>query len=804
MKKDSRWDENNKPTTYIIGVSPGFSEYMKEPDAKLNFQGFWRKIMKATRFGFEFVMVDYEALSEMYEPDIDRKVQQIKETENVEVGVHLPFYLDLTLAYSQDWDYNHQMLIRGVYASVKLIKARWALVHSANSIHTALTFKMGGYERPGNLCAFDGTNLGNFLEAVEDGSYRDPWWEHMRGRGFSGGPKKYPLKGWFIAKFLKTLFTGMAISPEPIVAVYEFENFYEALDTYSSILLAIWDAVSSQVQTLSSELENYDRLRNEINQLKMEQMRISREIQQLKEQMQKEPDRADEYAKQLEQASQTLQQINQEISAREEQLNGYNVNFNVSDIAKRIASIIESVNKAKSLLSDDRTDRTEAFRILGLTIARELYELFSELSLKGLKTPSADAHEIFQAINTTLDEQVASHNLAYASNPRIYIKLIEGLAIHVSHYNTDVWFESWRTHGSEGTESQAYRTVAKYMYITRDEIWREVVEKDYGIPIDPDIVIDMENGVKEVAYAMSRRNPELRKTYDLVNSLDPAGRRRLMEKISAAVAGKYIEGHLFATNGKTMGSMGFVVAPEGQEALTEEEKKMCVYDYLKKHRLQFYIENGFNNQQGGAGMGKVRIMHMTDHCRIIHSIDRGAFTNYCPDFEHLMINFIDPAKDIEKIDDNGPNGLGYAQYITQIHINAPRPKNATHGPINPLSTDMLEIYRWLYGLWTKGMRAAHFIWEMGSFGVRQSALAFRKFREALEKDPPPPPEPEKLGKEFFGIDEKFMAAMELAIHEHGLDALQGMMLVPEEKHGFMGNAVKQKGKIQDWEAEEFI
>ena len=225
---------------------------------------------------------------------------------------------------------------------------------------------------------------------------------------------------------------------------------------------------------------------------------------------------------------------------------------------------------------------------------------------------------------------------------------------------------------------------------------------------------------------------------------------------------------------------------------------MSVYEYIKKHKIQFYLENGFSRAQGGEGDGKMRIMHMTDHCRIVDAIDSGEFVNYCPDFEHLIVNHIDPSKDIEDIDD------GFAKYITQIHINSPRPINATHGPINPLSTDMLEIYRWLYGLHMKGMKASYFIWEMGSYGVRQSAIAFRRFKEALEHKPPPAPKPEELGKEFFGIDEQFYAAMEVALTQHAFDPLKGTLLVPEEEHGFIGDAVKQKGKIQDWEAEELL
>ncbi len=816
-ERDERWDENNKPREFIIGVSPGFSQYMSEKDAKLDFQGFWRKIMKATRFGFEFVMIDYEALSEMYEPDIDRKVAQVKETEGVEIGLHLPFAMDLTEAYTQEWDSKQQMLIRGVYAAARLLKAKFALVHSANSIHPALTFNMGTFERPGKLCSFEGTNLGDFLEMCEKGKFRDPWREYFRGKMDVGDEIAVKLKGWFIAKFLKALFTGIAISPEPIVALYEFEHFDEAIDTYIRLMLHVWESVKEDIEKFIREAEEYGKGMQELQRLEQHRNSIAMALGQDREKLaglekdaEKNAKEIEELKKGIEEKEKSLETLEHAIKELKGKMEG--IHKDAPAIAEGLAKYAAIIRAAVDDLSrngENGKKKVDVFERLGKNLVfREMYDEGLYLFLRryrdsGISTKSASIGGIFRKFEESFREGVAKFGLAYQDNGRwkLYLRLISGLADHVGRYDIDVWFDSWKYHGSEGMESQAYRAVAKFMYSTRDPMWREVVEKDHG-EIDPDILIDIENGAVDIARALARRKGK-EKMFERIMSMNAIQRRRLLEKVSAAVAGKYIQGHLFARGSKAMGSIGFVVSPKGEPAFSEEERKMSVYEYLKKYRLQFYLENGFNRQEGEVGMGKVRIMHMSDHCRIVHVIDRGAFVNYCPDFEHLIVNFIDPSKDIEEIDGkvDGENA-GYAKYITQIHINSPRPINATHGPINPLSTDMQEIYQWLYGLWKKGMKAAYFIWEMGSFGVRESAIAFRKFKEALEKDPPPPPDPEKLGKEFFGIDEKFMAATELAIMEHGLDPLEGLFMVPEEKHGFLGKVVKDKGRIQDWEAEE--
>ncbi len=98
---DERWDAKNKPVGYIIGMSPGFAQF-GQGEEKLIYMGLARKIAKASRMGFEFAMVDYEALSEMYEAEIKGQIAHIKEAQGdpatgrkFEVGIHMATEMDL-------------------------------------------------------------------------------------------------------------------------------------------------------------------------------------------------------------------------------------------------------------------------------------------------------------------------------------------------------------------------------------------------------------------------------------------------------------------------------------------------------------------------------------------------------------------------------------------------------------------------------------------------------------------------------------------------------------------------------------
>jgi hypothetical protein len=76
--------------------------------------------------------------------------------------------------------------------------------------------------------------------------------------------------------------------------------------------------------------------------------------------------------------------------------------------------------------------------------------------------------------------------------------------------------------------------------------------------------------------------------------------------------------------------------------------------------------------------------------------------------------------------------------------------------------------------------------------------------DCLEKDIPP----SKLlaHPEFFGIDIKQVASPErqlAVIREHAYDPLKGLLMVPEEEHGFLGRAAVEKGKAEEWRKERF-
>ncbi len=782
----AEWDEKNRPRYYIPGVSPGFSQYM-QGEEKLSYQGFARKLMKAARFGFEFAMVDYEAMSEMFEPDIERKIDVVRKAEGLEFGLHLPIDLDPSISFASEWQAMHDIFIRGAYAG-RILKARFIHTHSTNAMEPALTFNMGGMERPGKLVAFDGTNLGQMLKEVDSGTFSDNWFEYF---GIEQKKPGISMAGWLKAKYFKLMFQGIVVTPEPIVALYEFETYDDAIREYLKILEYSIEKAKSKIR---------ESLENEIRDLEEEK---SENLKQLDETKKKMESLISEY---------------NELSKKAEGLEGEekeSVRSRMSEIEKEIAGMEKRMQEIQKRISHYSESGEE--ELMGLdqriSIRKRKLEKLEEIEIskdgeEGLKQyikiiTSGEIMSLFPElkgeIDSNIEDYVRQRRDVFAYNPQNYPIFVYELSRHVSTYNVDAWFDQWVNNGSEATESVAYRAIAKYMYETRDPLWIEMVEKPYNESgefsgeIDPDVVIDFENKIEPMKKIWSNRYGKAR----LVEWLGKTDRRRLLKRIVAAVAAKYIQGHLFVKkNGRKMGAMKYLI---GKTGIAGDEADMSIYEYCKRHRIRIYFENGFSREQQFHPEGKLRMMHMEDHCRMVKVIDDGEWVGYCPDFEHIVVNLIDPMKDIEKIPD------GYAKYISEIHINAPRPINATHAPIELLSTDAEEIYRWLYGLWKKGMKAAYMIWEMGSYGVRQTALAFRKFKEELDKplkglgEPTPP---DKLPPEFFGIDEKLEAFTKMAVMENAFAPLEGLLLIPEEKHTFLGKAAKDRQKLGEWATEE--
>jgi sugar phosphate isomerase/epimerase len=327
---------------------------------------------------------------------------------------------------------------------------------------------------------------------------------------------------------------------------------------------------------------------------------------------------------------------------------------------------------------------------------------------------------------------------------------------YVDHYKFEKIFDYWSKQGSEAEEYVAYLTVAKKLHRDRDKLWEIVKSKD-----DP--------------YELARKANMTMGSEAILPEV--------IKQIVAAVAGAYIRGHLMAS-GQQYGVM----------AGSENKKSfVSIYDFCKANKIHIFIETAMP-ERGGEG-GELRLIRVTDHVNIIKAIDGGDNISYCMDFEHLITNLIDPIKEsliMQK---------GDGKYIRMLHINAPRPITGAHAPLEPMSLDMLVIYKWLYNLRMAGMADAYMLWEMGSYGVRQSAIAFRNIIAELSKNPPT--NPKDLKPEFFGIDEEMKARQMLAIRQHAYDPIKGLMVVPEEEWSMLGEIARRRGKLQEWDKRKY-
>jgi len=337
-------------------------------------------------------------------------------------------------------------------------------------------------------------------------------------------------------------------------------------------------------------------------------------------------------------------------------------------------------------------------------------------------------------------------------------------------------WDHWRRIGAIATEIDAYHAVAKWMWIKKDKMYVSIVGDK-----DPDEII--KNAQEKAAVT-----PEL-------------------DKLVVAVAGKYIEGHL-----KTEARPEFMV-PEGpMENINKlerdpegfKEKNVAplhtVYDYHKKNNVLIYLENFMPPGKFGGGdkrllaVGEVRIYRTVDALRVCLAIDNGEWVNYVPDIEHILLHGLDPVKEAEEVIKAGLPG----NIITSMHINPPRPYSGLHAVIQPISNDVLTLFRIFRKFREAGMKDAILIWERGSEGPpKQSAEALRTIVKFLAADF----DVEDLPDEFYGLGDQFRAAQEVAIREKALAPVEGLLTFPEEEWTLLSSAAREKQKLDVWARE---
>jgi hypothetical protein len=247
---------------------------------------------------------------------------------------------------------------------------------------------------------------------------------------------------------------------------------------------------------------------------------------------------------------------------------------------------------------------------------------------------------------------------------------------------------------------------------------------------------------------------------------------------NAAVAMKYIEGHLTAKNSHN----------------DKHLKGKSIVEWLNEKKLYLCFEIPEIEREGTESLN--RLYNPLDFYLLLQKLG-SPYLKLCIDFEHMIAQKMEP-EDIVK---RAPSDFG--KYIYVFHLGKPIPyMGKAHIQIPVPSRSMEVLYRWLYSLRKKGFADGYMIYERGGGKnpmevMQQSVWALRQIKDHLEKDIAP----DELPETFYGISEmnKDMYARQyVSMREHAWDPLSGLLMIPEEAHTFLSRSAVEKGKAEEW------
>ena len=318
------------------------------------------------------------------------------------------------------------------------------------------------------------------------------------------------------------------------------------------------------------------------------------------------------------------------------------------------------------------------------------------------------------------------------------------------HDSSETTYQIWKQskytkYIADNSEISAYEIMAHYMKETGDPLWTSI-----GGGIDPEYTTEADSHAKW----------------------------------NAAVAAKYLEGHMTVTwhhaNKKFLGGLS-------------------IQEFCEKKKIYMLFEV----PESGEGMeGLYRFFNPVQAYHLLKKLN-STHIKLCLDFEHMLAQKLNPHVEIPK----WPKDMG--KWVALLHVGKPviGTPGTTHAQI-PLGSRAQElVYTWSYWLKHKGFKDGWIIYERGGGQtplevVQQSVQALRQIMEFLNKDI----KPDDLPEEFFGISEQNEAVYKrqlATIKLQGFDPLQGLLMVPEETHTFLGKAALDKGKAEEWKKGTF-
>lgn len=259
-------------------------------------------------------------------------------------------------------------------------------------------------------------------------------------------------------------------------------------------------------------------------------------------------------------------------------------------------------------------------------------------------------------------------------------------------------------------------------------------------------------------------------------------------RFCAAVASKYIEGHMTLKN---------------HYANKRFLNGMSIKEWCEAKKLYMLLENP---ESGEGAEGLYRLFHPDHFYHTIKKIN-SPYIKVTIDFEHMVSQQLNPDEVLPRL----PGDFG--SVVLLFHLGQPVPYGGTaHIPVSRGSLAQEQIYRWLYWMKKKGWRDGYIMFERGGGRTGKGALPQEVFEDTvtalrwivtfLDRDV----KPEELPPEFYGIslqNEPVFKRQLVAMREHAWDPLEGLLSVPEEKHTFLGKSAVDKGKAQEWEKRKF-
>ncbi|MEA3229493.1 MAG: hypothetical protein U9P44_01135 [archaeon] len=807
--------ETNRPTRYIVAGTPG------EPTIPqmYQYQGLAGKIVKGAKEGYDFIELDLWNDAEILEPHLAERIKQIREIHRMDVGLHLRVNLDLTSALGPIWGVNHKSLLTGVVAATEVVKANFILMHSAAT--PILEFgEAVARTAPNTLLTPWNNNLADFIQAplcfdnearrrllsgkvkprlrwnlysadekgILDEEKRNKYRQILKPKS-EENKEKPTLKEWALSKFIKDIwFPGTVPQAEVMVSMKDVKTMQEVHDGYKNAFKIVekwfnrsngkwrklWDNATEKRANKLEPLRNIIAQQLGTQNFSFLDTRILTIAQSVVERLLKNEKKENEIIK----LKDNLKNINEL----------YNLIDEYSFYVDTILKYENQGHPPKSIFQNFFEDIIDIFK---RSVGHDTRD--DEKKIRKSMYPFITGED-----KDNLEKDIKELDEVKEKN---YIKII----INYERYNVEENFTYWVQKGAEAEEQVAYRTIGKWMYVTRDPLYEKIIIDD------KEIKTWWEKNKKEVIKHKNELYADFKSNDDkeqMIEFLDPdniiaytnvtGGELNVpIRKMVAAISAKYIQGHLdepMEVEGQLFlepsrpGENVFKASIDRQlkrmykepdKGNTPQNRK-SIYKYMHDCGIHFYIET--QDVLNEEWRGKVRIMSLTDHIAIIKAFyDHYNFDNvsYTMDFEHLTGNLLNPQHQIEQLE------KGDAKYISMIHINPPSAAQGLHKVLKRMSFDIEYIYRWLYKLRSIGMSGAYFVWEMGKDtggGTYEAPLAIRGIAKELAKGT----KPQDLPDDFFGIDANFRAMQIQAINAHGLDPIRDMFFYKPLDHTFTG------------------